>query len=123
MSPRLQEFVANRVKCFAEPELGTIKSGKLARAAAGYLSRVEVELDDGSVVHGRALPFPGHPRAPFSDAEIAQKLVANAEPFADGDRIDQIVAALRTFETVAAVTDFTELLAFDARKARINPAA
>lgn len=123
MDPKRQAFVADVVKCFAEPELGTIKSGKLARAAAGYLSRVEVELADRSVVHGRALPFPGHPKAPFSDAEIAQKLVANAEAFADRDRIDRIVATLHGFETVAAVTDFTELLAFDAMKARMTPAA
>ena len=123
MDPRRAQFVAQKVKCFPEPALGTIKGGKLARAAAGYLSRVEVELADGSVVHGRALPFPGHPSAPFSDAEIAQKLKANAQPFADAERIDRIVAALHDFETLEKVTQFTDLLAFDGVKAQNANAA
>ncbi len=108
-----QKFIAEKVKVFPAPELGTIASGKLARADAGYLSRVEIELQDGSVVHGKALPFPGHPKAPFTDADIAQKVTANALPFAGQAVTDQIIAALGRFEQIANVREFTEILAFD----------
>jgi 2-methylcitrate dehydratase len=108
-----QNFVAEQVKCFAEPALGTLKGGKLARAAAGYLSRVEIELKDGTVVHGEAKPFPGHPRAPFSDADIAQKVTQNALPFAGQDVTDRIIKALVGFDSLANVKDFTNILAFD----------
>jgi 2-methylcitrate dehydratase len=113
LDPARQDFVANRVKVFPDPSLGTIKSGKLARAKAGYLSRVEIELDDGRVVHGAAKPFPGHPAAPFSDADLMEKLTVNAERFAGAEAVADIGAALRGFETVGNVRDFTRLLAFD----------
>lgn len=108
-----QKFVAEQIKCVAEPALGTLKGGKLARAAAGYLSRVEIELVDGTVVLGAAKPFPGHPKAPFSDADIAQKVTQNALPFAGQEVTDRIIKALVNFETFASVKEFTKLLAFD----------
>ncbi len=113
MEPQRQAFVADRVKVFPAPELGTIASGKLARAKAGYLSRVEIELEDGTVVHGEARPFPGHPKAPFSDADIAQKVTQNAQPFAGEAASKQIIEALVGFEEVRNVKDFTAMLAFD----------
>ncbi len=122
LDPARQDFVANRVKVFPEPALGTIKSGKLARAKAGYLSRVEIELADGTVAHGAAKPFPGHPDAPFSDADIMEKLGANAERFAGRAAVEEIGAALRGFETIANVRTFTARLAFDWERARTSAA-
>jgi 2-methylcitrate dehydratase len=123
LSPERQKFVAEKVKVIPAPELGTIVSGKLARAAAGYLSRVEIELADGIVVHGEAKPFPGHPRAPFSDADIAQKVTVNALPFAGQEVTDKIIAALGRFEQLANVREFTELLAFNWAEKKVSAAA
>lgn len=117
------KFVAERVKVFAAPELGTIASGKLARAAAGYLSRVEIELDDGSIVHGEAKPFPGHPKTPFSDADIAQKVTVNALPFFGQEVTDRIIATLGRFEALASVREFTEILACEAIGTKVSEAA
>jgi len=116
-------FVAEQVKVFPAPELGTMASGKLARAAAGYLSRVEIELDDGTVVHGEAKPFPGHPKTPFSDADIAQKVTVNALPFAGQEVTDRVIATLGRFETLASVREFTEILAFEAIGTKVSEAA
>src|SRR5690606_17040064 len=113
MEPGRQKFVAEQVKCVADPSLGALKDGKLSRAAAGYLSRVEIELEDGTVVHGDAQPFPGHPKAPFSDADIAQKVTQNALPFAGQKVTDQIIDMLKSFETLGSVKQFTSVLAFD----------
>jgi len=113
LDPKRQHFVAEQVKCFPEPSLGALKDGKLARAARGYLSRIEIELADGSVIHGEAKPFPGHPKAPFSDEDIALKVTQNALPFAGQEVTDRIIKALVTFETIANVKDFTAILAFD----------
>jgi 2-methylcitrate dehydratase len=121
--PQRQKFVAENVKVVPAPELGTIASGKLARAEAGYLSRVEIELKDGTVVHGEAKPFPGHPKAPFSDADIAQKVTQNALPFAGQEVTNQIIAALVGFEKISNVKDFTKILAFDWAAKRVNAAA
>jgi 2-methylcitrate dehydratase len=123
LAPERQKFVAEKVKCFPAPELGTIAGGKLARAAAGYLSRVEIELADGTVVDGKALPFPGHPKAPFTDAEIAEKVAANALPFAGKEVTDKIIAALARFETLANVREFTEILTFDWQSRKVSAAA
>lgn len=113
MDPARRNFIANKVTVVPAPELGTNASGKLARAAAGYLSRVEIELSDGTTVHGQALPFPGHPKAPFTDAEIAEKVAVNATQFAGKAVTDQIIAALNRFEQLASVREFTQILAFD----------
>ncbi|MEW6450665.1 MAG: MmgE/PrpD family protein [Pseudomonadota bacterium] len=113
LAPERRKFVAEKVKVTPAPELGTIAGGKLARAKAGYLSSVEIELKDGAVVRGEARPFPGHPDAPFSDAEIAEKVAVNALPFAGRETTDKINATLSAFEQVKNVREFTELLAFD----------
>jgi 2-methylcitrate dehydratase len=75
------------------------------------------------VSQGRAQPFPGHPKAPFTDAEIAQKVTANALPFAGQEVTDRIIAGLAGFERLGNVRDFTEILAFDWAKSRITQAA
>ena len=113
LEERRRKFVAEQVVVTADLSLGAKADGKLSRASRGYLSRVEIELTDGTVVKGDAKPFPGHPKAPFTDEEIAQKVTQNALPFAGEDTTARIVEALHTFETVADVRDFTAILAFD----------
>jgi 2-methylcitrate dehydratase len=123
LAPDRQKFVAEKVKVTPEPALGTIASGKLARAAAGYLSRVEIELEDGTVVHGEAKPFPGHPKAPFTEADIAQKVSVNATQFAGQELTDRIIAMLGRFEQLKSVREFTGLLAFEWKAAKVSAAA
>lgn len=113
LEPGRQTFVAQHVTVTPDPSLGKKADGKLSRASRGYLSRVEIELADGTVLHGDAKPFPGHPKAPFTDEDIAQKVTQNAQPFAGPETTKRIIEALRTFETFANVRDFTSILAFD----------
>ena len=123
MEPRRQKFVAETVKVTSDASLGAKADGKLSRASRGYLSRVEIELADGSVVHGAAKPFPGHPKAPFTDEDIAQKVTQNALPFAGEDVTRRVIEALRTFEAFKDVRDFTAILAFDWAKSGVKTAA
>ena len=123
LEPRRQSFVREKVFVTPAPELGTLAGGKLKRAEAGYLSRVEIETMDGKVVHGTAKPFPGHPKAPFSDAQLEQKLRANAEPVAGKTVTDRIVEGLSTIERMDSVAAFTSLLAFDSEAAPKSAAA
>ncbi|HEY0315709.1 MAG TPA: MmgE/PrpD family protein [Sphingomonas sp.] len=114
LEPSRRAFVRDQVKVEIDLALGALADGKLKRAKDGYLSRVEIELADGTVVKGEARPFPGHPAAPFTDAEIEEKLRLNAEPFAGKAGTDAIVAALDKAATMANVAELTALLAFDA---------
>ena len=71
----LNLFVREKVFRHPKLELGTLAGGKVearVEALPGYLSRVEIETMDGKVVHGTAKPFPGDPKAPFSDAQLEQ---------------------------------------------------
>jgi len=111
LEPERRRFVADKVKAAPAPELGTIAGGKHKRAEAGYLGRVEIELSDGTVVHGEAKPFPGHPKNPFSDEDLAAKLKENMEPFAGSARTAKLATCLASIETLARVRDFTDLLA------------
>jgi 2-methylcitrate dehydratase len=63
LDPRRQAFI-KKVACTSAPELGSHAMGKHKRVEMGYLSRVEIELDDGTVLHGAARPFPGHHKNP-----------------------------------------------------------
>jgi 2-methylcitrate dehydratase len=116
-------FLKDTVTVTPAPELGTLVGGKLQRAEAGYLSRVEIETADGTVVHGAAKPFPGHPKAPLSDAELEQKMRANAERFAGAALTGSIVTALREIEQAEHVRALTALLAFDRAAAGKSVAA
>ena len=58
LDPARRHFLADKVKVSAAPELGTLSGGKLKRAQAGYLSRVEIETGDGRILRGDAAPFP-----------------------------------------------------------------
>jgi len=111
--PARQRFVKDKVAVSPAPELGTIAGGKHKRAEAGYLSRVEIETTDGTVVHGEAKPFPGHPKNPFSDEDLAAKLKENMEPFAGPERTAKLSRCLASIETLKSVRDLTALLALD----------
>jgi 2-methylcitrate dehydratase len=100
-----------KVSVQPSPELGTLAGGKHARAAAGYLSRVEIETVDGSVVHGEAKPFPGHPRNPFSDADFESKLRENAEAFLGANQTRQLTEFLFGIDRAGTVRELTALLA------------
>jgi 2-methylcitrate dehydratase len=113
LEPSRRAFVRNQVKVIADPSLGAIKDGKLKRASDGYLSRVEIELQDGRILHGAARPFPGHPKAPFTDAEIEEKVRYNSEQFTDKATTDAIVDLLARAEGLSSVRDLTALLTYD----------
>jgi 2-methylcitrate dehydratase len=106
-----QRFVADKVKAAPEAALGTIAGGKHKRHDMGYLGRVEIELDDGKVVRGDAMPFPGHPKNPFSDDDLAGKLKENMEPFAGTERTARLARCLDAIETLKSVRELTALLA------------
>src|SRR5262249_36738878 len=114
LDPARQRFLKEKVKVASAPELGTFAGGKLKRAQAGYLSRVEIEVIDGAVAHGAAAPSPGHPKNPFSDADLAEKLRENAEPFAGKERTEKLTRHLFAIERFASVRELTGLLALDA---------
>jgi 2-methylcitrate dehydratase len=109
-----QAFLRDKVKVEPAPELGTLAGGKLKRAEAGYLSRVEVELNDGRVIHGEAKPFPGHPKNPFTDADLEAKLRENAAPWGGNEHIERLTEQLFTLDSLTSTRGLTELLAFDA---------
>jgi 2-methylcitrate dehydratase len=75
---------------------------------------VEIETTDGEVVHGPAAPSPGHPKNPFSDADLAAKLVENVEPFAGPARTQELAKVLFSIEQIKNVRELTALLALDA---------
>jgi 2-methylcitrate dehydratase len=110
LEPARQRFVADKVKAAPEAALGTIAGGKHKRHEAGYLGRVEIELSDGTVVHGEAKPFPGHPKNPFTDDDLAGKLKENIEPFAGSEQTARLARCLDAIET-RRVRELTALLA------------
>jgi len=76
-----------------------------------FLARVEIETEDGIVVHGRALPPPGHPSQPFTEADVIAKLTENAHA-AIGERgIKRLVAAVRGIDSAASVVSLAQSLA------------
>jgi 2-methylcitrate dehydratase len=105
-----QRFLNDTVTVTPAPELGTIAGGKHKRAADGYLSRVEIELDDGTIVHGDAKPFPGHRSNPFTDADLAAKLRENAEPFIGAEATQRLTLVLSHVEHCRYTSELTGLL-------------
>ncbi len=114
LDPARRKFLKDKVKVSPAPELGTLAGGKFARAAAGYLSRVEMETLDGKVIHGAARPFPGHPDNPFSDSDLLAKLGENAEPLIGKSHAQRLGEALLSLERMPDLTGLIDLLAFDA---------
>jgi 2-methylcitrate dehydratase len=106
-------FLKDKVVVASAPELGTLAGGKLKRAQAGYLSRVEIETTDGEIVHGTAAPSPGHPKNPFSDADLAAKFAENVGPFAGAAQAEALKERLFSIERTKSVRDLTTLLALD----------
>lgn len=113
LDPKRQAFLSDKIKVTPAPELGTLAGGKHKRAEAGYLSRVEIELDDGRVIEGAAKPFPGHPKNPFSDADLAAKLRENAEPWMGEGRVKRLTDRLFKLDTLKHARDLTALLALE----------
>jgi 2-methylcitrate dehydratase len=111
--PTRQRFLAEKIKVSPAPELGTLAGGKLKRAQAGYLSRVEIETVDGKTIHGDAAPFPGHPKNPYSDQDLADKLSENMRPIAGEPRTEKLVAFVNALNPGSSVRELTSLLAFD----------
>ena len=106
-----QAFI-KKVTCTPALELGSHAMGKHKRVEMGYLSRVEIELNDGMVVRGDARPFPGHHKNPFSDADLNDKLRENVAPIAGAQRAAKLTSLLWNLDRVRSTRELTRLLAF-----------
>jgi len=111
LDPKRQAFM-QKITCAPALELGSHAMGKHKRVEMGYLSRVEIELADGTVVHGDARPFPGHHKNPFTDADLNAKLRECVEPVAGAKRAEQLATLLWSLEKVKNTRELTKLLAF-----------
>ena len=114
LDPARQAFI-KKVTCAPALELGSHAMGKHKRVEMGYLSRVEIELMDGTVVRGDARPFPGHHKNPFSDADLNDKLRENVEPVAGVQRAAKLTSLLWSLDKVKSTRELTRLLAFSGR--------
>jgi len=111
LNPERQAFI-KKVTCAPAPELGAHAMGKHKRVEMGYLSRVEIELNDSTVVHGDARPFPGHHKNPFTDVDLNEKLRENVEPIAGAQRVARLTSLLWSLDKVKSTRELTKLLAF-----------
>jgi 2-methylcitrate dehydratase len=109
LDPARQAFI-KKVICTPALELGSHAMGKHKRVEMGYLSRIEIELNDGTVVKGDARPFPGHHKNPFSDADLNEKLRENVEPIAGAQRAARLTSLLWSVDKVKSTRDLTKLL-------------
>jgi 2-methylcitrate dehydratase len=114
LNPERQAFI-KKVTCTPAPELGSHAMGKHKRVEMGYLSRVEIQLDDGTIVHGAARPFPGHHKNPFSDADLNDKLRENVAPIAGAQRAAKLTEALWSVDKLKSTRELTKLLAFSGK--------
>jgi 2-methylcitrate dehydratase len=122
LNPERQAFI-KKVTCTPALELGSHAMGKHKRVEMGYLSRVEIELDDGAIVHGEARPFPGHHKNPFTDEDLNAKLRECVEPVAGARRAAELAALLWRMDKVKSTRELTRLLAFrnvDVDSARVR---
>lgn len=76
-----------------------------------FLARVEIETTDGRIVHGRALPPPGHPSQPFSEADVIAKLEENAGSALGAGGIERLLEAVRGIEKAASIDPLASCLA------------
>jgi 2-methylcitrate dehydratase len=111
LKPERQAFI-KKVTCTPALELGSHAMGKHKRVEMGYLARVEIELEDGSVVRGDARPFPGHHKNPFTDEDLNAKLRECVEPVAGAKRTAALAAALWSLDRMKNARELTKLLAF-----------
>jgi 2-methylcitrate dehydratase len=86
--------------------------GKHKRVEMGYLSRLEIELDDGTIVHGHARPFPGHHKNPFTNADLDAKMRECVEPVAGARRAAKLTSLLWSLDKARSTRELTRLLAF-----------
>jgi 2-methylcitrate dehydratase len=114
LDPQRQAFI-KKVTCAPAPELGSHAMGKHKRVELGYLSRVEIELNDGAVVRGDARPFPGHHKNPFTDAQLNEKLRENVEPIAGAQRAARLTQLLWSVDKIKSTRELTKLLAFSGK--------
>ena len=114
LDPERQAFI-QKVTAAPALELGSHAIGKHQRVQMGYLSRIEIELTDGTVVQGDARPFPGHHKNPFTDADLDEKLRENVEPIAGAQRAAKLASLLWSLEKVKNTRELTKLLAFGSR--------
>jgi 2-methylcitrate dehydratase len=111
--PARRSFMANKMTVEPDAALGRLSDGKLSRAERGYLGRVEIEMNDGSIIEGPALPFPGHPARPFTRGELESKLRANMDYVPTEERKAMIIKRLFEFRSIANVADFNAHLSFN----------
>ena len=114
LDPERQAFI-KKVTCTPALELGSHAMGKRKRVEMGYLSRIEIELTDGTVVHGDARPFPGHHKNPFSDTDLNEKLRENVEPIAGTQRTAKLTSLLWSLDKVKSTRELTKLLALSSK--------
>src|SRR5256712_9799111 len=114
LNPERQAFI-KKVACASAPELGSHAMGKHKRVEMGYLSRVEIELNDGAGVPGDARPLPGHHKNPFTDADPNEKLHANAPRVAGAQRAAGLTELLWSLDKVKSTRELTKLLAFSGK--------
>ena len=111
LEPKRRAFI-KKVTVQPDLELGSHAMGKFKRVQLGYLSRVEIELNDGTIARGDARPFPGHHSNPFTDADLDEKLRENVEPVAGKQRAEKLRALLWSLDKVKSTRELTKLLAF-----------
>lgn len=86
--------------------------GGLANASPGeWLSRVEIHCSDGRVLEGKANPPPGHHKRPFSEADMLDKLRANAGPVLGDQCVQRLVEAVDMLATADSVRPLISCLA------------
>jgi 2-methylcitrate dehydratase len=68
---------------------------------------------DGKIAHSAAAPSAGHPKNPFTDADLVAKLTENVAPFAGAMHMEKLIALLFSIEQATSVRELTALLALD----------
>ena len=96
--PRIHALV-DRTRLAPDPELSGFWPG-------ANPARVHIRLRSGAELEDTTIHFPGHPRNPVSDADLADKFRSLAEPVLGADRataVIETVAALETLPDVGAL--------------------
>lgn len=96
----------DKVKVAVEPALANASPGE-------WLTRVEIHCADGSVRHGEAAPPPGHPRRPFDEAEMLDKLRANAGPVLGEAGVARLTGAIDALAAADSIAPLAAALAVD----------
>jgi 2-methylcitrate dehydratase len=73
-------------------------------------ARVHIRLRSGAELEDTTIHFPGHPRNPVSDADLADKFRSLAEPVLGADRAAAVIEAVAALETVPDVAELVRLV-------------